>query len=326
MNSLKPYSFVGIAAAMHLLVDGICLCTLYIMASSFRMNNILAVFLTYNIIAFMSQPFTGILVDKYKKIHWILISAIAFLIFAVVGCIILTNSQSIQGKVIPLIIALLLGIGNSLFHVWGGKQIVLKTGNDMRSLGVFVSTGAFGLAVSLVFYSWSLLYLYLIILCLLAYLYISADDGNNVKSKIDNHEVSNDNKYSTSLVLASILAVAAFVMFRSFIGETFSSDIHKNNFLIIILGAVAMFGKMSGGWIARKIGIAKTLFFDILIVAICYLLKADGLLPVLAGIYVINTTMPITLYLANHVLKGKEGLAFGILAAALIPGFLFAML
>jgi Na+(H+)/acetate symporter ActP len=35
--------------------------------------------------------------------------------------------------------------------------------------------------------------------------------------------------------------------------------------------------------------------------------------------------MPITLYLANVVLKGKEGLAFGLLAAALIPGYLLAV-
>ena len=36
--------------------------------------------------------------------------------------------------------------------------------------------------------------------------------------------------------------------------------------------------------------------------------------------------MPITLYFANKILKGKEGLAFGILAAALIPGYLIATL
>lgn len=37
-----------------------------------------------------------------------------------------------------------------------------------------------------------------------------------------------------------------------------------------------------------------------------------------------NTTMPVTLYLANDVLPGREGLAFGLLAAALIPGYLLA--
>jgi hypothetical protein len=42
------------------------------------------------------------------------------------------------------------------------------------------------------------------------------------------------------------------------------------------------------------------------------------------GLFAINCTMPVTLYLANVVLLGKEGLAFGLLAAALVPGYLFA--
>ena len=43
------------------------------------------------------------------------------------------------------------------------------------------------------------------------------------------------------------------------------------------------------------------------------------------GIFAINCTMAVTLWLANVVLKGREGLAFGLLAAALIPGWLLAI-
>jgi hypothetical protein len=45
---------------------------------------------------------------------------------------------------------------------------------------------------------------------------------------------------------------------------------------------------------------------------------------VLIGVLVINFTMPMTLYLANKVLPGREGLAFGLLAAVLVPGYLLA--
>ncbi|MBQ6378613.1 MAG: hypothetical protein IJJ56_07445 [Prevotella sp.] len=44
----------------------------------------------------------------------------------------------------------------------------------------------------------------------------------------------------------------------------------------------------------------------------------------LLGIFLMNCTMPITLYLANLLLPKREGLAFGLLAAALIPGWLLA--
>ena len=46
----------------------------------------------------------------------------------------------------------------------------------------------------------------------------------------------------------------------------------------------------------------------------------------LIGLFFINCTMPVTLYLANVVLKGREGLAFGLLAAALMPGFLLSLI
>ncbi|MDE7162075.1 MAG: hypothetical protein K2N65_04870, partial [Anaeroplasmataceae bacterium] len=44
------------------------------------------------------------------------------------------------------------------------------------------------------------------------------------------------------------------------------------------------------------------------------------------GICFFNFSMPITLYYANCLLKKKEGLAFGLLAAVLMPGYLLGML
>jgi hypothetical protein len=45
---------------------------------------------------------------------------------------------------------------------------------------------------------------------------------------------------------------------------------------------------------------------------------------VVIGIFAINCTMPMTLCLANMLLPNREGLAFGLLAAVLIPGYLLA--
>ena len=79
-----------------------------------------------------------------------------------------------------MLVAVLLGAGNSLFHVWGGKQTVVKTGNDIRALGVFVSTGALGLAVGLVFFSWALLYGLLLAIMALAVIYVRWDNGESM--------------------------------------------------------------------------------------------------------------------------------------------------
>lgn len=330
-DSCKSFSFVGMAAVMHLLVDGICLCALYVMSKTLFMSNVFSVFMTYNVLAFMSQPFTGILVDKMKRMHWILIGAILFLIFAVLTEILLVSNKSLYAENATYIVAILLAVGNSLFHVWGGKQTVIKTGNDMRTLGVFVSTGALGLSLALVLHSWALLFVFLITLCLFATLYIICDGIYSHKIMINDDSFGSDsiviiNNKKLIFSFWAIGSIVVFVMFRSYIGETFSAEIEKNKTIILLLGAIAMFGKMSGGWIVKIGGIIKTLIVVLICVAITYYFKSSALFVVLLGVFMINLTMPITLYLANAVLKGREGMAFGILAAALIPGYILAII
>ena len=63
----------------------------------------------------------------------------------------------------------------------------------------------------------------------------------------------------------------------------------------------------------------------LLVILIAMLFRQSGLAVLLVGIFAINCTMAVTLWLANVVLKGREGLAFGLLAAALIPGWLLAI-
>ena len=60
-------------------------------------------------------------------------------------------------------------------------------------------------------------------------------------------------------------------------------------------------------------------------VALCFLFRGDYVAVLLLGVFLMNCTMPVTLYLANEVLKQREGLAFGLLAAALIPGWWLAV-
>jgi hypothetical protein len=78
----------------------------------------------------------------------------------------------------------------------------------------------------------------------------------------------------------------------------------------------------AGGWFSRRLGILRALIVMLVIVLVCMLTGSKSLMVLLLGLFMINCTMPITLYLANYVLPEREGLAFGILAAALMPGYL----
>lgn len=315
---------LGISTLLHFLVDGLCLCCLYLMAASCSMSSFVCVFLLYNMLAFLTQPLTGLCADRLHEPHWMLLGSVMLLTMAVgVASAVVAVASLHTSRPLILLVATMLGLGNSLFHVWGGRQVALTTANDMRALGLFVSTGAMGLAVGAVFCSWPLLYVFLLALCLLAAVYVQRD-GRPSTMADDGRAKSG---FGLGVVVLAVLALVTFVMLRSFVGEAFSAGISKQpKSMLLLIGAVAMFGKMAGGWVARQLGIVKMLLAVLVVVALCGLMRDMGDMVLLAGLFAINCTMPVTLYLANVVLKGREGLAFGLLAAALIPGYLLAYL
>ena len=313
------YQMTGICSVMHLLVDGICVCCLYLMASSFSGTQILGIFLLYNVLAFLSQPFMGMWADWLERKHWMLLSSALLLTLALLATSVVMNVECCA--VGMPVVAALLGVGNSLFHVWGGKLVAVGSNNDIRALGVFVATGAFGLSLGMVFFSWTLLYLLLIAFCLLAVasLNIEASEVFADASKVKGTH------FSPVFVLWAVLAIMAAVVGRSFVSETFSAELPKSSTMVLLAGAFSMLGKMAGGWVARWMGIVRMLVLVLLMLAVCFFFRGQGTAVLLAALFIINCTMPVTLYLANVVLPGREGLAFGLLAAALIPGYLLAL-
>lgn len=312
-----------ICAILHFLVDGLCLCCLYLLIPPSSTAGLIGIFITYNLLAFLTQPLTGHWVDGMKHKHQMLFMSILCLLLAVLATTftIATGSQGVS-LVSMVLIATLLGVGNSFFHVWGGKQVATTSANDMRALGVFVSTGAMGLAVSMVFYSWTLLYVYLLSISILSL--FTMRDTPEVQGSSTTFFQQIHLKSTTTATVATLVLLFLFVMFRSYIGEAFSSGISKTSSTILMLGALCMFGKMAGGWIAKHIGILKSMTAILFVVCICLMNLRTHWSVLLLGLFTINLTMPITLHLANRVLPGREGLAFGILAAALMPGYLLS--
>ena len=317
-----------LCSVLHLLVDGLCVCCLYLMASSddwyspsSSALHLVGIFLTYNILAFLTQPLTGLWADRMERRHWLLLASVLLLTMAVLATsIVISYGLTAMGV---MVVAILLGVGNSLFHVWGGKQVAVMTGNDMRTLGAFVSTGAFGLSLGIVFFSWPLLYAALLAICLLSTTYVHLDLKASIAKAVDNPA---ERQFSKIFIWVSLLVLMLVVMLRSLVGETFTGEIQKSSGLVLLIGFLSMLGKMAGGWLARQWGIVRMLVLVVLLVAVCLVLRGQGMVILLVGLFAVNCTMPITLYLANVVLPKREGLAFGLLAAALIPGYLLAIL
>lgn len=311
----------GLAAALHFCVDGLCLCCLYLATAG--VSELLRYFVVYNVLAFLTQPLTGMLADRAKRRHWILLASIVMLILAVLETIGVVSCNSEASVFLLVVLSVLLGIGNSLFHVWGGKETAVRTGNDIRALGVFVSTGAFGLAVGSVFLSRALMLCLLIGICILALAYLQIDAAK----PIDTTEIDGESKaYPKLLVWAVLILIMLIVAGRSFVGESFTGVIDKTPMVVLLVGALTMTGKMAGGWLVKWMGMVTSVILLVAGVIVCLVARGNHIGIALAGLFMVNCTMPITLYWANVMLKGREGLAFGLLAASLIPGYLIATL
>ena len=321
-QSGNTVTLTGLTAALHFCVDGLCLCCLYLATTGIQ--DLLKYFVVYNVLAFLTQPLTGMLADGVKQRHWILLSSIIMLILAVLETVFVIAFCSAAPVVILVVLSVLLGIGNSLFHVWGGKETAVSTGNDIRALGMFVSTGVFGLAVGSVFLSHALMFCLLIGICIMALAYLRIDTAK----PIDTTEVDIESKeYSKLLVWAVLILIMLIVAGRSFLGESFTGVIDKTPMVVLLIGALTMIGKMAGGWLVKWMGMVTSIILIVAgVIIICLVTKGNHICIALAGLFLVNCTMPITLYWANVMLKGREGLAFGLLAASLIPGYLIATL
>ncbi|MBQ9356564.1 MAG: hypothetical protein IJT98_04675 [Prevotella sp.] len=318
MNT-KKWQLTATNAVLHFLVDGVCVCCLYMLSDVFSVSSLIGVFMTYNVLAFLTQPLTGMLADRFFPRHAVLLGLSAALLSAGVACasaFVWAGSGALWQLIV---VAVLTGLGNSLFHVWGGKLTAVATGNDARALGTFVSTGALGLAVGVLLHSWWLLYAMLAAIVVIS-----------VKIMILPPRHRDGTSHSVALCGATwmtwvvVLLLMGLVMLRSMVGEVFSADIVRGSLTVLVIGAVAMAGKMMGGWLVRWMGIVAAFALVVVAVVVLLLFRSGGQGVLWAGLLAVNLTMAMTLYLANAAMPGREGLAFGLLAATLMPGYMLA--
>ena len=79
----RQHLLTGLATALHFLVDGLCLCCAYLLTEPFTLPHLAEIFITYNTIAFLTQPLTGHWADRIIHRNWMLIGAAASLSLAV---------------------------------------------------------------------------------------------------------------------------------------------------------------------------------------------------------------------------------------------------
>ncbi len=308
---IHPKINISLFTVLHFIVDGICGLVIFstlVINQSDDMS--FAILITYNLLAFVTQPFVGLLIDMHDNQERL------FLLISVFSL-----ALGICFKSQPLISALLLGIGNSFFHISGGKYTISKTGNDIFDLGLFVSTGAVGLAIGCNFnnvYVWSI---FLPLLFLISFLIIFSKDSINIAG---DKNISKNENLSEKAIFLLFLLICIAVLIRSFLGKIINYSFDKTTLVLVLFGLASTLGKALGGAISKAIGINKTIIITMIVSAILFLFGNGNVYLSLLAILLFNMSMPLTLYLANCLVE-KEGFAFGMLAAFLIPGYLLGM-
>ena len=302
-KALKPK--VYLLSFLHFFVDGICAYTIFnrlYVTESYTV--IILVFVIYNTLAFMTQPFFGMIIDAVgKEKLWLNASLILLLL----------------GAIIPLytwISLFLIGIANSMFHVVGGKYTVYLSKDKSAYLGLFVALGASGLAIGTYIYTPFLLPLFVSITAILGLICLLLKDeySDRPKQHAMPQLLGTEKRYVFVLSLA--------VTIRAIIGKAAPPLFEPTTFLLVGIGISSTLGKMIGGILADRIGIRLTVWITLPLSLIGYLFFRESAVVYLLSSLLFNTTMPITLFLSNQNMKQREGLSFGILAFTLFPGYL----
>lgn len=275
------------------------------MSGATDVSELAVAFLVYNTIAFGFQPMIGYLCD-----------AMPGLPAGVIGC------AAVAAGVIALPFywpaMLLCAAGNAFFHVEGGIDSLALSNGKMSRSGVFVSTGALGVALGTL-YGKADEASAILPLALLA---VSAVLIALFKTKAEARPAEIKLRVSSGLPFTAVLILALVsIVIRAYVGASLQFEWRSASLFLALMPAAASFaGKAAGGFIGDIIG-ARRAGAAALLLSIPLLVFGAGS-PVLSiiGLMLFNMTMPITLCVVASELPRSPGLAFGLTTLALLCG------
>ncbi len=261
-------------------------------------------FLAYNVIAFGLQPLIGFFCDDRPRLP-----------VGIIGCCMVAAGLLVLS--IPWLAVCLAAFGNACFHIGGGIDALRLANGKMARSGIFVSTGALGVAFGTMLGRSGVSadyvpFLLMAASVLLLILFVKTPASTPAPAVF---HIASDLPFSILLVFA-----LGSVVIRSFAGGVIPITWRTGAFLLLLPGIASFAGKALGGMIGDRFG-AKTVGVSALLLSVPLLiLGKDIVLLSVAGILLFNMTMPITLCTVASRFPMNPGLAFGLTTLALLSG------
>lgn len=257
--------------------------------------------LLYNFCAFALQMPLGLLADQLDRNGFT----------AACGCILAALAYLLP---LPVWAAVTAGVGNALFHLGGGIDVLNGSAKRAAALGVFVSPGAVGLYAGTLLGRTASPPLWLGPLGLLALasaiLALARRPSGNASP-----DLAPSGGYGPLLPLLLVVAL------RSYMGMNQSFSWKGSGHWALLLTLALALGKAAGGFAMDRLGPRRSAAWSLGAAAALYLMAALPL-PGTLAVFFFNMTMPVTLWAAARVIPGAKGFTFGLLAFGLFLGFL----
>lgn len=293
---------LALNSAAHLLVDGLCAATIFGQLSGAGGD----LLLLYNTLAFSTQCLVGLAADRLRR-H----PAAACVSMLLIVC----------GWALPLppaVRIVLIGLGNSAFHVAGGCMTLERSGGRAGKLGVFVAPGAVGLTLGTLWPGLGAVFAAGLALCAAAVIPVAARAPKEVN-------ITQPREAPAPGMLIPVLLTLA-VAVRAVGGSAVSFPWKATGTLTLLTTLCVFAGKTAGGFVCDRLGARNTALLSILPAAVLIAFCARWMLPSLIGQFALNLTMPVTLWLLYRAMPDAPGFAFGLAASALWPGTLAGQL
>jgi FSR family fosmidomycin resistance protein-like MFS transporter len=306
LTSPRKASLLLVYGGSHCLVDAACAALVFglVWQHQLAARDYFLLAIAYNVVAFALQPLCGLVCDKVKNSP------------AIAACgIFLTGLSIILSPLNPVVAVCCAGLGNGFFHVAGGAVSLQVAPRRAAFCGLFVAPGALGIALGAFLGSngpvaeWP--FAGLLALAAAAVMLTRAPEA-----RVDAQPKSLDVKWP---VLVGTLLLFS-VLVRSLAGFGAGAPWKDDKLVLFLIVCAAFAGKGLGGIIADRFGWVAASTAALL--ASAPLLAFGSFHPaiVIAGMFLLQTTMPVTLAALYALLPRKPSFAFGLTCLALIMG------
>ena len=301
-RSLTVFAFA------HFFVDFACAFAVF--SQYLGDNRWVTLLLIYNFCAFALQMPLGVVTDTIQKNRFV----------AMAGLLTVACSFLISG--IPYFFAAAIGLGNALFHVGAGRDVLCASRGRFSALGIFVSPGALGLFCGAFLGKANLAVSTHLLSILIAAALMSLAVVIHLKLKDFKLRIPDDiTKEKLPYILIAVLCLFVVVCLRSYVGMALSFPWKTTVWWSLGTVFALASGKALGGLLADRFGATRT---SLVSLGLCAVLAVFWRNPVfgIASVLLFNMTMPISLGAVVRHMPARPGFGFGILTFSLFIGVL----